>query len=150
MYDRVLFPTDASDAADVATDHAIELARRFDAPLAALYVVDTPSIQATDAYATSNFESTYEALEAAGLPRGRGRPGGGRRRLPGAGVDAETIVAEGAPASTIVDEAREGDVIVMGTHGRSGLDRYLIGSTTEKVVRTAHVPVLTVPISDEA
>jgi nucleotide-binding universal stress UspA family protein len=58
----------------------------------------------------------------------------------------------GDPYEEIIDYAEtEGvDMIVMGTHGRSGLDRFLLGSVTEKVVRTADAPVLTVRLSDEA
>jgi nucleotide-binding universal stress UspA family protein len=142
VYDRVLFPTDASEAAAVATDHAIELSRRLDAPLHALYVVDSPSVQATDAYATTNYESTVEALEA----EGRQRLGQLQDRAEREGLDVTSSLEEGTPASTIVEVADDGDVVVMGTHGRTGLDRYLIGSTTEKVVRTAEVPVVVIPL----
>jgi len=62
-----------------------------------------------------------------------------------------TETRRGEPYRTILDYADEAvvDVIVMGTHGRRGLDRYLLGSVTEKVVRAATVPVLTIR-ADEA
>lgn len=145
MYDRVIFPTDGSDAADRATEHAIALADRFDATLHLLYVVETPSIQATDAFATSDFEATREAMVAEGTNAIEAVTD----RAEQAGVEITSEVEEGQPAPTIVKAADEGDAIVVGTHGRSGLDRYLIGSTTEKVVRTADVPVLTVPLVDD-
>lgn len=143
MYDRVLFPTDGSDGAAAATDHAVELADRFEAPLRALYVVDVRAFQAADAYGGPERATTVQALADEGdavLERVRDR-------ADVAGVEATGEVVEGTPARTIVDEADPGDVIVMGTHGRTGLDRYLLGSTTEKVVRTAAVPVVTIPLS---
>lgn len=140
MYDRVLFPTDGSEGADVATEHALTIARRFDAPLRALYVVDVRAFQARDAYAGP----AIEALEAGGEEAVERV----RDAAEGRGVEVTTDVVEGTPASAIVEAAEDGDVVVMGTHGRTGLDRYLIGSTTEKVVRTADVPVVTVPVSD--
>lgn len=141
VYERVLFPTDGSDGAEAATGHALELARRFDAPMHVLYVVDVTVAHASDAYSgptldalTASGESVVEAV---------------RERAEAAGVDVTTTVTEGTPAKTIVETADPGDVTVMGTHGRTGLDRYLVGSTTEKVVRTAGVPVVTVPVTME-
>ncbi len=139
VYERVLFPTDGSDGAEAATEHALELARRFDAPLHVLYVVDVTVAHASDAYSgptldalTASGENVVEAV---------------RERAEEAGIDTATTVTEGTPARTIVETAEDGDVVVMGTHGRTGLDRYLLGSTTEKAVRTADVPVVTVPVT---
>jgi nucleotide-binding universal stress UspA family protein len=66
-------------------------------------------------------------------------------------VDIETVLRQGAPHTTILEYADEADVdlIVMGTHGRSGIHRYLLGSVTERVVRTADAPVLTVRMERE-
>lgn len=144
MYERVLFPTDGSDAAEAATEHALAIASRFDVPLHALYVVDVRAAQATDAYAGPSVDPPMDALEAAGEEAVE-RVGDRAERE---GVAVTTAVVEGTPTSAIVEAAADGDVVVMGTHGRTGLDRYLIGSTTEKVVRTADVPVVTVPVSD--
>jgi nucleotide-binding universal stress UspA family protein len=66
------------------------------------------------------------------------------------GLDrVEDHVIQGTPYRAIVEFATENDVdvIVMGTHGRRGIDRYLLGSVTEKVIRTSPVPVLSVPIA---
>ncbi len=144
VYDRVLYPTDGSDGAEVATAHAIEVARRFEAPLHVLYVVDVSAAQSTDAYDRVPLDATTEALAGAGeeiVDRVI-------ERAAESGVEVDGTVTEGTPASTIVEFADRDDVIVMGTHGRTGLDRYLIGSTTEKVVRTADVPVVTVPMTE--
>lgn len=140
MYDRVLFPTDGSEGADVAATHALTVADRFDAPVHALYVVDVTAGQATDAYAAP----AVDALRAAGEEHVDRVVERAERE----GVEVTSAVVEGTPASTIVEETTDGDVVVMGTHGRTGLDRYLIGSTTEKVVRTAEVPVVAVPVPE--
>lgn len=140
MYDRVLFPTDGSDVAELATDHAIAVAERFDAPLHAFYVVDT-TIDATDAYDSS---VAVEELAAAGEVQIEDV----RDRAEDAGIAVTTAVEEGQPVETIVAQSRPGDVLVLGTHGRTGIDRFLVGSTTEDVIRSADVPVLAVPASN--
>jgi nucleotide-binding universal stress UspA family protein len=141
VYDRVLHPTDASDPADAAAEDAFELAKRYDAPLHVLYVVDLTVGHATDAYAGQ----VVEELETTGRDHVESVAERARR----AGLDVTTEVTEGRPATTIAETTEPGDVVVMGTHGRSGLDRYLVGSTTETVVRSVDVPVLTVPLSDD-
>lgn len=140
MYERVLFPTDGSEGSDVALEHALELAHRFDAPLHVLYVVDVRALQGSDAYSGPALDSLVNA--------GEERVERVVERAAQSGVEVTNAVVEGTPATSIIEESRPGDLIVMGTHGRSGLDRYLIGSTTEKVVRTAEVPVVTVPMTD--
>jgi nucleotide-binding universal stress UspA family protein len=70
-----------------------------------------------------------------------------------AGVNTiEGVVAQGAPHQAILDYVDEHDIdlVVMGTHGRTGLDRYLLGSVTEKVVRLSDAPVLTVRMPAES
>ena len=137
MYERVLFPTDGSEEAAVASEHSLEFARRFDAPLHVLYVVDVRALKAADD--TPN--PALGSLEATGEQEVTRVS----ERAERAGIDATTAVIRGTPASTIVEASENDDVIVMGSHGRTGFDRYLIGSTAEKVVRTADVPVVTVP-----
>lgn len=138
MYDRILVPTDGSDGSDRATEEAIELARAFDAEVHALYVVD-PSAAPGEATGAG----VLEALSAVGEES----TGAVVDRARAAGVDVvDPVVETGSPFRTIADYAAENDVdlVVMGTHGRSGIERYLLGSVTEKVVRTATVPVLTI------
>lgn len=141
MYERVLLPTDGSNGALVATEHALELAEYVGAPLHALYVVDTTAGHASDAYAGVAVDALQQQGEEE-IERVR-------QLAEEQGIDATTQVVTGAPPSSIVEASEPGDVIVMGTHGRTGLSRYLIGSTTEKVVRTADVPVVTVPLPKE-
>ncbi|SDM98377.1 Nucleotide-binding universal stress protein, UspA family [Halogranum gelatinilyticum] len=138
MYDTILVPTDGSDAAMNAVDHAVDLARQYDATLHVLAVVDPTSFSTLDVDpSTVVVAMERQAREAAQRVETVAEE---------AGVAIETAVVRGDPARTITTYAtdNEADLVVMGTHGRSGLDRYLLGSVTERVVRTADVPVLTV------
>lgn len=141
MYRRVLVPTDGGDGTDVALDHALNLAQTYDAELHAVFVVDVASVPAE-----TNAAQIVGALEQAGEAALAVIADAAER----AGVDATTAVVEGSAARGITDYADDEDIdlIVMATHGRQGLDRYLLGSVTERVVRTSPVPVLTVRLSD--
>lgn len=143
MYDNILVPTDGSESAMEATDNAIELATAFDATIHAVYVVDIGAMWA-DAYEGN----VLHDLES----RGRKAVGRVRERAEDAGVDiTDEVVTGGSPYRVILDYVDENDIdcIVMGTHGRRGLEHYLLGSVTERVVRLADVPVMTVHGSDE-
>ena len=138
MYDEILVPTDGSPASDAAIEHAIDLAAQYGARLHALYVVDGAAYSTLEA----GSEIVVEALQSEGETA--------TQRVADAaadaGIDTTTTVTTGTAYQSIRDYVAENgiDVIVMGTHGRKGLDRYLLGSVTERVVRTADVPVLTV------
>ena len=138
MYSEILVPTDGSPASDAAIEHALNLAEQYDARIHALYVVDGSTYSSLEAGA----ELVIEALEDEGA-EATDRVADAAAE---AGVDCETIVTTGTAYQSIRDyvESDDIDMIVMGTHGRKGLDRYLLGSVTERVVRTANVPVLTV------
>ena len=138
MYSQILVPTDGSPASDAAIEHAIDLAEQYDATLHALYVVDGAAYSTLEAGA----QVVVDALESEGEEATRRVAAAAER----ADVDCETVVATGTAYSTIRDyvDGHAIDMVVMGTHGRKGLDRYLLGSVTERVVRTSDVPVLTV------
>jgi len=143
MYDQILVPTDGSDGTRGAVDHAIDLATTYDAALHTIYVVDkTIGVDASIAGAFDTLEETGEhALHDV------------IQQAEAAGVDTiEGVVAQGAPHQAILEYVDEHDIdlVVMGTHGRTGLDRYLLGSVTEKVVRLSDAPVLTVRMPAES
>ena len=144
MYDEILIPTDGGPASEAAVDHAVGLAAQFDARVHGLYVVDTSGYPALDA----STEAVHTALEDEGEAA--------LESVTDAAGDAEVpVVSElvsDAPYDGIIEYARANDIdlIVMGTHGRTGVDRYLLGSVTEKVVRTADVPVLTVRMAQSS
>ena len=135
MYDDILFPTDGSEAAQATFSHAVAMAQAFDARLHALYVVNT----------------TYAGVGAAGSVNINSLRASGEEILEALetqiaeeGLEGVTEIEEGDPYTQILDYSENVDMIVMGTRGRSGIDKYLLGSVTEKVVRTADVPVCTV------
>lgn len=138
MYDQVLIPTDGSTASEGATDHAIDLARQYDATLHALYVVDAGTYSSLEVAA----EVVSEELHA----QGDDAVGAIAERAVAAGVTTETAVETGIVHRTIIEyvDAKDIDLVVMGTHGRTGVGRFLLGSVAEKVIRTADAPVLTV------
>ena len=141
MYDSILLPTDGSEAAEAAYDHAVEIADRFDATLHVLYVADTTE------YSTVTFEDdVVDSLEREGKHVVDDVVADAKAR----GVEAVGVVMQGGAYETILSYAEENgvDMVVMGTHGRRGLDRVLVGSVTERVVRTADVPVVTVRGTD--
>jgi len=137
VYANVLLPTDGSDAAAAAVPHAIELADRYGARLHVLYVADTTE------YSTVTFEDdVVDPLTEQGEAVVDDVVEAAEER----NVEAVGVVQQGGAYETILQDVddQDVDVIVMGTHGRRGLDRALLGSVTERVVRTADVPVLTV------
>ncbi|KAA9399622.1 universal stress protein [Haloarcula sp. CBA1130] len=145
MYDTILLPTDGSDGIGAAARHAGAIAGRFDATVHVLSVVDS----------RNRFESPSSGLSAdAWVEAERERAGAAIEttvaELPD-DVSVETTQREGVPKTEIVDAVTEipADLVVMGTHGRTGLDHYLIGSVAETVVRESPVPVLTVQLPDE-
>jgi len=138
MYDRVLVPTDGSTASEGAITHAVDLAKQYGATLHAVYVVD--------AGAYSSLEVAADAVADELRAEGQEAVAGIADRAEAAGVDVETAVETGIVHRTIVDyvDREDVDLVVMGTHGRTGVGRFLLGSVAEKVVRTADAPVLTV------
>ena len=137
MYDRILVPFDGSDGATTVLHHVGELAHWAGATVQLLYVADTTRDSVTVVEG-----QTVDAL----VREGEQVVSEGVETLESLGVSVETDVVQGNPASTIVEYADRYDqeLIVMPTHGREGLSRYLLGSVSEKVVRLSGVPVLTV------
>ena len=138
MYDDVLFPTDGSDATRAALGHALDIAGQYGATLHVLSVVSEDPFRTPDGNedATATAERTVADIAA---------------RARRDDVAVTTAVRHGAPHEEILAYADEHgvDMIAMGTHGRTGVDRALLGSVTERIVRTADVPVVTVRASDE-
>ncbi len=138
MYDDILVPTDGSPAAAAAIDHAVDLAQTYGGRVHALYVVDASAFASIDA----GSEMVVDALEQEGEQAVEAVA----ERADAAGVETETHVVSGTAYRGILDyiESEGIDLVVMGTHGRRGIERFLLGSVTERVVRSAEVPVLTV------
>ncbi|OSP10927.1 universal stress protein UspA [Halorubrum ezzemoulense DSM 17463] len=152
MYDRILVPTDGSDVAEAAVDHALDLAEKYDAEVHALYVVDIDSVnislgtEQVDRIRQGRFDEMDELKEQAEAATGVVADRGAERD-----VDVVEHVAGGRPHKVIADyaENHDIDIIVMGSHGRAGVRRALLGSVTERTLRSTHVPVLVVDYLDE-
>ena len=146
-YDRILVPTDGSDGVERAIQHAVEVAATNGADIHGLYVLST------DAYAGLAMESSWESVDR--LLREDAQEAVERVRKIAKMVDGdlsiETAVVEGKPSREIVRYAEEVDcdLVVMGTHGRGGIDRLLLGSVAESVIRASSIPVTAVPVGNE-
>lgn len=139
---RILVPVDFSAHSDRALRYAAGLAAPFAAQVELLHVVEDPYL--TGAWSSDVYVPKVPELMA-------DLRADAERRLAAlksatAGVTVETGVMTGRTAQTIVDRARDGgfDLIVMATHGRTGVAHLVLGSVAERVVRTAACPVLTV------
>ena len=147
-HQRILLPTDGSDCADEAMRHAADLARRYDAELHLVNVVDTGmATSGMDVFSTYNAGDLLDQLEADADDVIDDAVAAATE----AGVDSvEGRVLMGSPYAEILEYVDEHaiDLVVMGTHGRRGVSRALLGSVTEKIVRLASVPVYTVHAGD--
>jgi len=128
---RVLFPTDFSPSSLHALRYAEEVARRFDAELLVLFVDFAPSMYDPS---QDDVPASKRALE------------GAVEVLRSRGVHASGVYRRGAAADEIVRAAasEQADLVIMSTHGRTGLTHVLMGSVAESVVRRAPCPVMTV------
>jgi nucleotide-binding universal stress UspA family protein len=140
-FNHILVPVDFELPSQEALEVAIELAIVFDARLTLMHAWDIPVF----AYAGSNSFMTadmWTPIARAATEQLASALVVLRKRLP----RAESVLAQGAPAVETLAVANrvKADIIVMGTHGRRGLERVLLGSVAERVVRSSPVPVLTV------
>lgn len=140
-YENVLLPTDGSEGAEIATDWGITLASIHDAAVHAVYSIDA-----------NRFGGDVDRIDIYGALERVGREAieSIREATRSADLSGTGTLGSGPATRVILSHADEHDVdlIVMGTHGRSGVERYLIGSVTEGVVRNASVPVCCVPMRE--
>jgi nucleotide-binding universal stress UspA family protein len=141
-FDTIVIATDGSESVQRAVSVALDLADRFDATVHALYVVDEGEVASSPERVREEMRDALDESGAAALEtvaNATDRP-------------VTTAVREGRPATVIREYAvdHDADVVAMGTRGRHGENRFLIGSVAERVVRTCPVPVLTVRQLDES
>jgi len=148
MYKKILLPTDGSEYAERAGEHAIWLANQSQADIVVLNVIETAYFRALpeddliyvldkglrgeSKKAVEDFEKRLMDRKCEGTCREN--------------VQLKTLIKEGHPVDLILETIDEEkiDLVVMGTAGKHGLDRFLLGSVTEKVVRTSKCPVLVI------
>jgi nucleotide-binding universal stress UspA family protein len=144
MYNDILFPTDGSDPAESVLEYALDIASAHDATIHILNVADTSRDSLTRIQ-----DTVVDVLEQEGQQIVDEAAGRARER----GVSVVAEVLQGDPYKTIVEYSEQSAVncIVMPTHGRRGIQRFLLGSVTERVINTASVPVIAVnPQQDRA
>ena len=134
-----LVPLDFSDYSTQAMDYAIELAHTLQARLTLLHVVQSLAMSGGDLGVPLPY-SYLQELDAE-LTR---RLEAHLERVTAAGINGDMVLVQGSPYQEIVEtaKARQVDLIIMGTHGRTGLRHMLLGSVAEKVVQLASCPVL--------
>jgi nucleotide-binding universal stress UspA family protein len=143
LYRRILHPTDFSRASRPAFERAVKLARQEGAELLIVHVMVPPAPFVGNGYVSPK---TYEDLEAAARKSVETQLKAVLARAKKAGARAKAILTEGIPVEQIVRAAKgkRADLIVIGTHGRTGFSRFFLGSVAERVVQLAPCPVLTV------
>jgi nucleotide-binding universal stress UspA family protein len=157
MYSQVLVPLDGSEASERALPHAQRLADAFGGRVHLLHVISLS--HEYEAYRGVGEESPTlidysidiaEQITATRQTRAEEYLKATAARLEEHGIDVQTSVRQGLTLDTITNFVAENriDLIVMSTHGRSGLQRFFIGSVTDRVIRFSHVPVLAIPPED--
>jgi nucleotide-binding universal stress UspA family protein len=145
---RILVPVDFSSPSLQVLDYAVDFARPLDAELVVLFVVEPIySINPGELYAPA---SEFSFLRQEQRRHGKEQLAQIEARLTKRYAKVHTALQEGLAYQTIVAAAQKqkADLIIMATHGRTGLSHLLMGSVTEKVVRSAGCPVLTVRVSE--
>ena len=141
-FKKILVGTDFSENSNYAFKYAFDMARKYDATLVLIHVVSEPTDLNGFYVPHISFEKLEEEVRE------------GAKRMMERFCEAhlqdygkfESYIERGLPFAQIIKKAEEikADLIVMGTHGRTGLDHVLFGSTAEKVVRKSPIPVLTI------
>jgi len=147
LYKKILVPVDGSDTANAALQEAIKLARSESTGLRIIHVADSSAAVWDSEFAPVDLEQIRESVRSFA----RSILEQAQRTAREAGIDAETRLVEMETpgqrvAKVIAEHAREwpADLIVIGTHGRRGIDHFLLGSVAEGVMRLSPVPVLLV------
>lgn len=138
-FKRILIATDGSEYAEKAASYGMKLAKTACAEVHALYVISTQH-----AVITRTVKGWSEGLEESLTEKGSAAIGYVEKMGEEIGVKVTPVFLKGIPADKILEYAQENniDLIVMGTHGLTGIKKFLIGGVAEKVVRHSRVPVM--------
>jgi nucleotide-binding universal stress UspA family protein len=138
LFTRILVATDGSVRNKAAIDEALRIGRACGSPVHAVYVADISTLESASAEVM--IRDTWELVQR------EGEKALARAREIAGGVQLETVILEGKPAAEIVKYAKDQgiDLIVIGTQGKRGIERILLGSVAENVIRTAPCKVLIV------
>lgn len=145
LYKKILIATDGSEYTRKAVDYGIDIAINTGAKLQAIYVVDTGAYKSIPLSAPMKY--AFSLLRQEGEKAIKYVTSMAEAE----GLEVEGVIAEGQPADEIIKYAEKNsiDLIVMGKLGKSGLDRFLIGSVADKVIRNSRIPVIAVPVKEK-
>jgi nucleotide-binding universal stress UspA family protein len=141
MYKTILMPVDGSECSTKALAEGLELAKSIGASITLLYALE--SVAAAFWVSPESVPYGLELIEDL-RKAGRGVLEKAQQTSEAAGVSVRTELVEAKPAEAILELSKAHDLIVMGTHGRSGLDRWMLGSVTEAVIHHSTKPVLVI------
>ena len=144
MFERIVVPLDGSELAEQALPAAEGLAGLTGAPLHLVRVVDLTRLERYGAYGLAVEYAGFEMVADEERPAARAYLDRVAADLTGRGCSVTTEVSDGPTPRVQVGLTRPGDVVVMASHGRTGMARWFLGSVAEEVVRHAAVPVLLV------
>ena len=145
MIKNIMIATDGSDASKKAAEIGIEIAGRSKGSIIAVYVVDVFRLSRIPGYATfpGLKDKLLELMEKEGIEATESI----EDMANDAGISCQKLIARGEPSKELLRVSLESgvDLLIMGSIGRTGLDRIILGGVAEKVVRNSEVPVLLVP-----
>jgi nucleotide-binding universal stress UspA family protein len=150
MLKHILIATDGSKHSEKAAEKAIEVAKLSGGEVIALYVADprkyfAPAEEAMQASRSYEIpDDRIKMLQDSMLKEAEEATKSAREAAKLAGVPLEKKIVKGHPADEILKAANDVDLVVMGSLGRTGVSRYLLGSVTEKVIRNSKTPVMVV------
>lgn len=137
-FKNILVPTDGSEYTKVAIDRAVELAKAVGGSITAIYVIDHTVFG--NIPMDSSVTSVYDMMNK----EGHEATAYVRDLCAKNGIEAKELIVEGAPVKSIVAESPNFDIIVMGTLGRTGFAKLMMGSVAERVVRYSNCPVMVI------
>jgi len=140
MYKNILIPVDGSKCSQEALEHGLKLAKTVGANISLLHILEDPLTIAYSLPETVSYRpELYSELKTAALAVLETA----EKQTRAAGIDCVSeLISDVNPAHAILEASKEADLIIMGTHGRKGLDRVVFGSVTEGVLRRTSTPVL--------
>ena len=152
MFGTILVPLDGSELAERALPYAQQLVRQLGSRLVLLRVVNVLDLAGSQAFSGFLPAGVFDAALEDEHRAATAYLDGVTQRMRAAGYDAEPALRTGDPAGEIVEFGRQANVslVVMSTHGRSGLSRWVYGSVADRVLRGGTVPVLLVRATSEA
>jgi nucleotide-binding universal stress UspA family protein len=145
---RIVVPVDFSTHADRAIEYAMEMGKHFGACVELFHVVEDPF--GSGGWGSEVYMSDLDGLRERAVAEAKTHLEERRKAIPAGHTPLVATVRMGHVAQTIIEYAKDvhADLIVMGTHGRTGLAHFIIGSVAERVVRLAPCPVLTVGVTE--